>query len=160
MKCLIVAVADDGAIGLNGMLPWHISEDLKYFKSKTLGCPVIMGRATFESLGRPLPGRLNIVLSHGDLSLDGAVSAHSLEEAFTLAAGAERCFVIGGSKVYAQSLDMVDRIYITYVHTTIPAADAFFPVINPSIWQEVSRSELRTDPESGLEFEFVEYARK
>lgn len=161
-KCIIVAVADNMAIGKNGTLPWHISEDLKFFKSTTVGSPVIMGRKTFSSLGKPLPGRKNIVLSH---SVDGepcgdVVFVSSIEEAYRVAEPAERCFVIGGAKVYALALRDMDRLFVTEVHATIKDADAFFPEIDKTIWEEVSRSEEKTDPLSGLKFEFTEYKRK
>lgn len=162
-KCIIVAVADNGAIGVRGDMPWHISEDLKYFKRTTMGCPVIMGRTTFESLGRPLPGRKNIVLSRSDRTLpEGVVCVHSAGEAFREAGetSAERCFIIGGANVYAQLLDSADRLYLTRVHTVVEDADAFFPAVDAGAWREESRSETFTDPESGIGFEFVVYCRR
>ena len=161
-KCIIAAVADNGAIGVRGGMPWHISEDLKYFKRVTMGCPVIMGRTTFESLGKPLPGRLNIVLSRscGDFP-EGVVCVQSAEEAFREAdrTGAEQCFIIGGAKVYAQLLDCADMLYLTRVHTMVGDADAFFPGIDTDVWREESCSETFTDPKSGIRFEFVVYSR-
>ena len=161
-KCIIAAVADNGAIGVRGGMPWHISEDLKYFKRVTMGCPVIMGRTTFESLGKPLPGRLNIVLSRsrGDFP-EGVVCVQSAEEALREAGrtGAEQCFIIGGAKVYAQLLDCADRLYLTRVHTVVGDADAFFPEIDTDVWREESCSETFTDPKSGISFEFVVYSR-
>ena len=156
-KNLIVAVADDGAIGVRGGLPWHISEDLKYFKRITSGYPVIMGRGTWESLGRPLPGRLNIVLTRRDIP--GVLCVRSLKEAFEAAEGAEQCFIIGGAAVYASAINEVDRLYVTHVHTQISDADARFPEINSDIWQVESCSEVQTDPETGLEFEFRVYTK-
>ena len=161
-KCIIAAVADNGAIGVRGGMPWHISEDLKYFKRVTMGCPVIMGRTTFESLGKPLPGRLNIVLSRsrGDFP-EGVVCVQSAEEAFREAGrtGVEQCFIIGGAKVYAQLLDCADMLYLTRVHTMVGDADAFFPRIDTDVWREESCSETFTDPKSGISFEFVVYSR-
>lgn len=159
-KCIIVAVADNGAIGINGNMPWHISEELKYFKKTTLGCPVIMGRTTFESLGKALPGRKNIVLSSRNIDCEGIVRVGSFEEAFAACEDAEKCFVIGGASVYFKLIDSVDRLYITEVHTTISNADAFFPKINCDIWGEISRSERFKDEKSGLEYEFVVYTKK
>jgi len=163
-KCIIAAVADNGAIGEGGTLPWHISEDLKFFKKTTISCPVIMGRKTFLSLGRPLPGRKNIVLSR---SLAGAVKpteevvfVPSLDEAYKAAEPAERCFVIGGAMVYSLAIEDADKLYITEVHTRKDGADAFFPSIDPALWKETSRSEMKEDAMSGLRFEFVEYGRK
>lgn len=186
-KCIIVAVADNNAIGKDNALLWHISEDLKFFKRTTMGCPVIMGRKTFESIGRPLPKRLNIVVSRGGFNApDGVEVVASLEEAYALAesrllvamsgsptampgsttvmsseveTSAPRAFVIGGGQIYAQAMAIADRLTVTHVHTVIEDADTFFPAIDPAIWKVASRSELQTDPETGYTFEFVEYIR-
>lgn len=169
-KCLIVAVADNWAIGRGNDMPWHISEDLKFFKRTTLGCPVIMGRRTFESIGRTLPGRLNIVVSRGFDAPAGVVLVPSLEAAYEAAsaacdaqgsesAGHARCFVMGGGKLYSAAVDSVDTMYITHVHTQIDDADTFFPAIDLSLWQVRERSGAQTDPASGLSFEFVTYSR-
>ena len=172
-KSIIVAIADNNAIGRNNELLWHISEDLKFFKRTTLGCPVIMGRKTFESIGRPLPKRLNIVVSRsGYEAPEGVRVVASLEEAFDLA-GVEilrsaqndietssRVFVIGGGQIYAQAISQVDSMVITHVHTVIEDADTFFPAIDPSVWVAAERSELQTDPETGYTFEFVKYVKR
>ncbi len=161
-KCLIVAVADNLAIGVKGDLPWHIPGDLKFFKETTRGFPVIMGRTTYFSLPfRPLKGRKNIVLNLGwDPIPEDVVCVNSFEEAYAAAEPAERCFVMGGASVYRQALGSMDRLYITHVHTIISDADAFFPEINSDIWAVESRSGLQTDPASGLEYEFVTYVRR
>ena len=160
-KCLIVAIADNNAIGRNNALLWHISEDLRFFRRTTVGSPVIMGRKTYESIGRPLPHRINIVISRGKDAPLGTALVHSLEEAFELAEATnlERCFVMGGGQIYAQALYKVDRLIITHVHTVIEDADTFFPRIDPSVWQVVERSEMMHDEESGFDFEFVQYIR-
>ena len=165
-KCIIVAIADNNAIGRANALLWHISEDLKFFKRTTSGSPVIMGRKTFESIGRPLPKRTNIVVSRGFDAPEGVVVVPSLEEAYKAAAAAipdeigdTRCFVIGGGQIYAQALCNVDRLIVTHVHTVIEDADTFFPAIDPSIWQVATRSDMLHDDESGFDFEFVEYTR-
>lgn len=161
-KCLIVAVADNMAIGRGGDMPWHISEDLKYFKRTTLGCPVIMGRKTWESIGsRALPGRKNIVVSRNpDAQFPGAEKASSLIEAFSLCEGAEKLFVLGGAKVYQEAISLVDKMYITHVHCNISDADTYFPEINTDIWAIESRSALLNDSETGMDFEFVVYKRR
>ncbi len=196
-KVIIVAIADNNAIGRDNALLWHISEDLKFFKRTTSGCPVIMGRKTYESIGRPLPGRKNIVVSRGFEAPEGVAVAASLEVAYGVAAEAlaggsatagladglamgsamagladglsaevecpaagGRCFVIGGGQIYAQALETADRLIITHVHTVIEDADTFFPVISPEVWTVASRSEMMIDPETGYEFEFVEYIHK
>ena len=175
-KCIIVAIADNNAIGKDNALLWHISEDLKFFRSTTVGCPVIMGRKTYESIGRPLPKRLNIIVSRkGYDAPEGVVVVDSLEEAFAAASATstihsalssevetspQKCFVIGGGQIYAQAMQIADEMVITHVHTVIEDADTYFPVIDPSVWQVAERSETHTDPETGYNFEFVTYTRK
>lgn len=162
IKCLIVAVADNYGIGVKNALPWHISEDLQYFKRTTRGCPVIMGRATYFSIGRPLPGRTNIVLNLGFDPIPGVSCAYSFEEAYAAAeaTGAEKCFIIGGASVYRAAMPDMDKLYITHVHTEVKDADAFFPVIDPAVWERESTSETHVDPETGFPFEFVVYRKR
>ena len=161
-KCLIVAVADNWGIGIKNALPWHIAEDLKYFKNTTRGYPVIMGRATYFSIGRPLPGRKNIVLNLGWDPIPEVTCAYSFDEAYAEAekTGADRCFIMGGASVYKAALPDMDRLFITHVHTVLTEADAFFPEIDPEVWQRVSTSETHTDPETGFSFEFVVYTKR
>ena len=160
-KCLIVAIADNRAIGVKGDLPWHISEDLKYFKEVTRGYPVIMGRTTYFSLPfRPLKGRKNIVLNLGGDPIPEVTCVYSFEEAYAEAEGSEKCFIMGGASVYRAAIDDMDTLYITHVHTTIEDADAFFPVIDTCIWEEVSASETRVDEKTGYEFKFVVYKKR
>ena len=158
-KNIIVAISDNNAIGRNNELLWHISADLKFFRRQTLGWPVIMGRKTFESIGRALPGRVNVVISRGFSTGEEVEIAGSLEEAFAIAESTnlEKCFVIGGGQIYAQALAVADRLVVTHVHTFIEDADTFFPQIDSQIWKVDSRSEIITDPETGWNFEFVEY---
>ena len=161
-KCLIVAKAANAAIGRDNRLLWHIREDLRFFKATTMGCPVIMGRRTFESIGRALPGRLNIVISSGNPAVpEGVAVVGSLEAAYALAeeSGARKCFVTGGGRVYAEAIDTVDRMYVTEVKVDIPDADTFFPDIDAGLWKAVSTSQWKTDPESGYAFRFVTYER-
>lgn len=162
-KNIIVAIADNYAIGKDNSLLWHISEDLKFFKRTTMGCTVIMGRKTFESIGRALPGRLNIVVTRGSTCTfpEGVCTANSVDEAFRVAESAgKECFVIGGGEIYRQTLSMVDNLYVTEVHTVIEDADTFFPEIDPEIWSKTKLSEMQKDEKSGYEFEFVTYKRK
>lgn len=161
-RCLIVARAANGAIGRDNQLLWHIREDLKFFKATTMGCPVIMGRKTFESIGRALPGRLNIVISRGKPEVpEGVVVVGSIEAAYAAAeaSGAERCFITGGGRIYAEAIDTVERMFVTEVEVDIPDADTFFPTIDTCLWTIVSETERRTDPENGYVFRFVEYVR-
>ena len=158
-KCIIVAIADNNAIGKDNALLWHISEDLKFFKRTTMGCPVIMGRKTFESIGRPLPKRQNIVISRGFDAPEGVIVVGSLEDAYMAAEG-ERCFIMGGGQIYSQAMPDMDRLIVTHVHTVIEDADTFFPPVDPSVWIVESRSEMYHDEESGFDFEFVEYVKR
>ena len=159
-KCIVVAVAANMAIGRGNALLWHISEDLKMFKRLTMGSPVIMGRKTFLSIGRPLPGRKNVVISHGFPDApDGVSVASSLEEAYALCEGVEKCFVIGGGQIYREAVKDADALYVTHVHESFEA-DTFFPEIDPAVWAVSERSELYTDEKSGLRYEFVTYRRR
>lgn len=160
-KNIIVAISDNNAIGKDNSLLWHISEDLRFFKRQTLGWPVIMGRKTFESIGRALPGRVNIVISRNFNTGEDVAVAGSLEEAFKVAESTnlEKCFVMGGGQIYAQALEQADRLIVTHVHTVIEDADTYFPRIDPQKWSVSKRSELFTDEETGFDFEFVEYIK-
>jgi len=162
-KNIIAAVAADGAIGRGNQLLWHIREDLQFFKRTTLGSPVIMGRNTWLSLGRPLPGRLNIIVSRGGFEVpEGVLVVPSLEDAYSACgnSGATRCFIIGGAMLYRAAITEADRLYITHLEATAPDADARFPEIDPSVWEEASRSETFTDPENDIRFSFAEYTRR
>ncbi len=134
---IVAAVAENGVIGANGGLPFKLSTDLKRFKALTLGKPVIMGRKTFESIGKPLPGRINIVISRQpDFAVEGIISARSLDEAFsigaaaTMANDAEAVCILGGGEIYAQALMLADRLLITHVDGVVEG-DTVFPVIDP-----------------------------
>ena len=165
-KCIIVAISDNNAIGRDNALLWHLSEDLKFFRRTTLGCPVIMGRKTYESIGRPLPKRVNIVVTRGSEAPEGTLLAHSLDEAFALAAVAEegqepaRSFVIGGGQIYSQALTLVDRLIVTHVHTVIEGADTFFPEIDPTIWQCTNEERHEADEKHDYAFTFATYIRQ
>lgn len=137
MISIIVAVADNGVIGDKNSLLWHISEDLRNFKRVTTGHPVVMGRNTYLSLGRPLPGRTNVVVSRTAGEIEGCRVVRSLEEAFALFPADEEVFVIGGAQIYAQTIGMADRLYITRVEHDYEG-DTSFPVWNRSQWRLVS----------------------
>lgn len=161
-KNIIVAISDNNAIGKDNALLWHISDDLKFFRRQTLGWPVIMGRKTFESIGRALPGRVNIVISRKFNTGEDVAVTGSLDEAFKVAESTnlEKCYVMGGGQIYNLALSQADRLVVTHVHTVIEDADTFFPPIDPTVWEVSQRSELLTDEETGYTFEFVEYIRK
>ena len=166
MISIIVAVADNLAIGKDNNLLWHISEDLKYFKRITGGHTVIMGRKTWESIGRPLPNRRNIVISRSLKadSLAGAEVFPSLEDAISASAGggssSEEVFIIGGGEIYRQALPIADRLYLTIVHTAIYDADTFFPEVEEREWREVGRESFERGEKFGRPYEFVVLERR
>jgi len=149
---LIVAVAENGVIGRAGGLPWRISSDLKAFRKLTLGKPIIMGRRTFQSIGKPLDGRDNIVVTRDpNFEVEGVSACESVRDALTLArvlattGGAEEIMVIGGAGVYEAVLPLADRIYLTRVHA-VPEGDRFFPPLDSALWREVAREDLPKGP--------------
>lgn len=136
----IVAVAEDGAMGRDNQLPWHLPDDMRFFKRMTMGKPVIMGRKTFESIGKPLPGRRNIVLTRDlDYRAAGCTVVHSVLAALEAAGDVPEIMIGGGAEIYRLFLPEADRIYLTRVMTTVPDSDTFFPALNEEAWQEVSR---------------------
>jgi dihydrofolate reductase len=158
---LVVAMAENGAIGRGGDLPWQLSSDLRYFRKITMSKPVIMGRRTFKSLPRVLDGRLNVVLTRDSLFVaHGAVMAHSLEEGLEVArasaarTGAEEIMVIGGEDVFRAVLPQAGRIYLTEVHAA-PHADTWFPPLDWGEWREVSRERHEAGPKDEHAFSFV-----
>ncbi len=149
---MIAAMADNRVIGLDNTMPWHLPADLKHFKAMTLGKPIIMGRKTWDSLGRPLPGRLNLVVSRQqDLQLDGAETFTTLDAALVRAEqwareqGVEELMLIGGAQLYAQALGQAQRLYLTRIDAA-PEGDAFFPAFEEAEWQ---RTESQSHPAEG-----------
>lgn len=155
---LVAAVAANGVIGANGKLPWHLPEDLQHFKALTLGHPVIMGRKTWESLGKPLPGRENVVVTRAPgYDAPGASVASSLESALALCAGEPVAFVIGGGELYADALPLAQGLVLTEIQREF-AGDARFPAFDREVWHETQRK-----PQTGadgLRFDFVLYERR
>lgn len=171
MKCsLIVAMAKNQTIGINNTLPWHLPNDLKYFKQVTMSKPIIMGRKTFDSIGRPLPGRTNIVITRQtDYQAEGIVVVNSLQQALDKAAdvcfigGHDEAMVIGGAEIYQQALLKADRLYITHVHADVEG-DAFFPEVRWNDWQEFKREdyqadEIKEENYNPFDYSFVVYDR-
>lgn len=160
---MIVALSDDNAIGHAGTLIWHLSADLRHFKALTTGHAVIMGRRTWESLPcGALPHRHNIVVSsHAGFHAPGAIVAGSLDRALQQAYSLDpEPFIIGGATLYAATMGMAEKLYLTRVHALYPEADTRFPMIEPSCWQVVDTSQEQTDPKSGLTFTFETLVRK
>jgi dihydrofolate reductase len=140
IKTIIVAASENNVIGINNTLPWHLPDDLKFFKRITLGKPIVMGRKTFESLGRPLPGRLNIVLSRSTQTLPfGVLQFQDYDKAIDYLEdlGVEEVCIIGGGIIFQEALDGVDQIYITRVHTLLSEGEVFFPIIDEDIWVKI-----------------------
>jgi dihydrofolate reductase len=160
MKSIIVAVDNQQGIGANDDLLWvrDLPADLANFKLVTTGGSVIMGRKTYESIGRPLPNRENIVVSSRPVAVEGVLTAVSLESAYELAR--YPIFVIGGGKLYASAIDTVDRLYVTEVDATFDQATVFFPAIDPTQWHETSREHHDVDERNKYAFDFVIYERR
>ncbi|MBS1653707.1 MAG: dihydrofolate reductase [Bacteroidetes bacterium] len=159
---LVVAAAENNAIGLKGKLLWHLPKDLKFFKNVTWGMPVIMGRKTFEALGKPLAGRTNIVITHQPhWKAEGAVVVKGLYEALKVADDmfAKEVMVIGGGEIYKSFFFQAERIYITRVHAKFEA-DTFFPEIDPEQWQLVSNVDMDKDEKHPYSFSFQKWERK
>jgi len=157
---LIAAVAENGVIGAKGGLPWRLPDELAHFKRTTLGKPVVMGRRTFVSLGRALPGRTNVVLSRArDFAAAGAEVARDLDAALALLAGAPEVVVIGGAAVYAESLPRAERIYLTRVHGR-PEGDVFFPELDPKDWRESLLLEHPADARHAFAFSIYALERR
>jgi dihydrofolate reductase len=161
MISLIVAIAENNAIGKDNKLLLHIPDDLKRFKKLTSGHCVIMGKKTWESLPkRPLPGRTNIVLTDDPSDcFDCGLTAYSIEDALQKCNNDNEVFVIGGGSVYSQFLNIADRLYITYVHKKFEA-DTFFPDIDPRIWEPVEKEEHKSDSATDFSYTYVIYKRK
>jgi dihydrofolate reductase len=163
---LIAAIGENNVIGRNGQLPWRLKSDLKHFRDLTVGKPVIMGRKTFASIGKPLKDRTNIVLT-GDLGLaaPGAVLAPNLDAALAFARqdaarrGVDEIMIIGGSDVFAAMMPKADRLEITHVHAS-PEGDALFPAIDPALWHKVSYAAHSAGPDDDADFAVVTYLRQ
>lgn len=159
MISIIVAVAENGVIGDRNGLLWHITEDLRRFKALTTGHPVVMGRLTYESLGRPLPNRENVVITRQDVEIPGCRVVHSLEEAVALFPPQEEVFVIGGAQIYAQALPSADRFYLTRVFHPY-RGDTSFPAWDESRWRLIASESFPCGAEYPYPFAFETYERK
>ncbi len=156
---MICAISDNGVIGVENRLPWRLPADLKRFKQLTLNHPVIMGRKTFESIGKPLPGRTNILVTHQkEFKTCGALVANSLEEALRLCGEAPEAFVIGGASLYQEALPLADRVYLTRIHQEF-SGDVYFQW-DPSAWREISRQDFPADAENPHPYSFITLERK
>ncbi len=155
---IVVATDLNNGIGINNTLPWHLPEDLAHFKRTTSGHAILMGRKTFESIGRPLPNRRNIVITrNAGWQHEGVETAGSLQEAASLA-GVAPAFIIGGAQIYADALPLVDRLIITRIDQRFDC-DAFFPALDTAVWQETARESHHSE-KAGLDYAFVTYERR
>lgn len=163
---IVVAMAENRAIGIENGLPWHLPEDLKRFKQITMGHPMIMGRLTFESIGKALPGRKTIVVTRDKswYAPENVAVVYSLDDAIACAKSeadklnVDTAMIVGGANIYEQMLDLCQNLYVTEVHTCV-TGDAFFPVINSSDWYETSREKLQSNASDLLGYSFVEYQK-
>jgi dihydrofolate reductase len=156
----IVAMAENRVIGNQNQLPWHLPADLAFFKKTTMGKPIIMGRKTYLSIGRPLPNRQNIVISRDPaFKADGCDVFSSVDDALKAVNNCEEVFIIGGAQLFAACWDRIDRLYITLIHAEI-VGDTFLPVINYTQWQEVSRELHAADIKNSYSYSFITLARK
>ena len=161
---MIVAMDEDGVIGRDGVMPWHLPADLAHFKHSTMDCPIIMGRKTHEAIGRPLPGRLNVVLTRDmDWYVSDVEIVTSIDEALHVSAietGVEGwAWVIGGGAIYATLLPRCDRLLVTHVKAKVGGGDTWFPYINWDDWEEISRETLRADGKNPFDMAFASYER-
>jgi len=154
----VVAVSDNDVIGRGNVLPWHLPADLAHFKRLTMGKPILMGRRTFESIGRPLPGRRNLVLSRGDFSAPGIETVDSLEAARKRVAGEAELMIIGGAQVFEQSLPFTDLIHLTRVHGQMDG-DTWMPPLPAGQWREVAREERPADDKNAYSMSFITLQR-
>jgi dihydrofolate reductase len=159
MISMIVAMGENNAIGKDNDLLWHLPDDFKHFKSVTMGKPIVMGRKTYESIGRPLPGRENIVVTHDDsYVVDDVTVVHSIDAALEACEKYDDVMVIGGASFYQQMMLKAERLYITMVHQSFEA-DAFFPSISETKWREIDREEHVADEKHRYNFSFITYER-
>ncbi|OCX51540.1 dihydrofolate reductase [Mucilaginibacter sp. PPCGB 2223] len=154
----VVAIASNYAIGKNNQLLWHLPNDLKHFKNITAGGTVIMGRKTFDSVGKPLPKRRNIVITRQDMAIEGCEVVKSIDEAIALCKTEDEVFIVGGAEIYRQAMHLTNRIYLTIVHHSFDA-DTFFPEIDYKHWKEVEREDHETDERHAFKYSFITLER-
>ncbi len=155
---IVVAISENHAIGKDNKLLWYLPNDLKHFKEITTGHTVIMGRKTYESVGRPLPKRRNIIITRQEIAIEGCEVVNSIEAALALCANEEEVFIVGGAEIYKQALKLTDRIYLTIVHKEFEA-DSFFPEISKEEWKEVYREDHQPDEKNLIPYSFITYER-
>lgn len=151
----ILAMSENRVIGNNNKLPWHLPADLKHFKNLTMGHPILMGRKTYESIGRPLPGRSNIVITHDpNYQAPGCIVVQSIEDALAAAKDADEIFIIGGAAIFQEMLSYVQRIYLTLIHQQING-DTFFPALDVNQWKEIEKVDYTEDTNNPYSYSFI-----
>ncbi len=162
MKTIVVAYDKNFGIGADNDIMWHrdLPADLRHFKDITTGGAIIMGRKTFESIGKPLPNRRNIVISRQNISIEGTDVVNSLEAAYDLVGADKEAFIIGGGQIFELAMDAVDKIYATEVDAVFDQATVFLPAIDLKVWREVSRDKHKTDEKNLYNYDFVVYERR
>lgn len=159
MISIIVAIDNNGAIGRHNDIPWHLSDDLKRFKAITMGHTVIMGKNTWDSLPfKPLKGRRNIVISTSMSETEGCEIARTIDDAMKMAAQDEQAFIIGGARIYEQTMEKADRLIVTHVNISVADADRYFPKISAE-WKSIEQSEVMNDDKSGLSYQYITYSK-
>jgi len=155
---IVVATSENHVIGKDNKLLWYLPNDLKHFKDITTGHTVIMGRKTYESVGKPLPKRRNIIITRQDIVIEGCEVVNSIEAALALCKDDEEVFIVGGAEIYKQALHLTNRIYLTIIHKEFDG-DSFFPEIDKSEWNEVYREDYQPDEKNSLPYSFITYER-
>lgn len=155
---IVVAIAENHAIGKDNKLLWHLPNDLKHFKEITSGHTVIMGRKTYDSVGRPLPNRRNIIITRQPIEIEGCEVVNSVEAALALCAGTPEVFIVGGAEIYKQVMHLTDKIFLTIVHANIEG-DTYFPEIEPAIWKETQRQDHEANEKNALPYSFITLER-
>ena len=156
---IVVAISENNAIGKNNQLLWYLPADLRHFKNITTGHTVIMGRKTYDSVGKPLPNRRNIIITRRDITIEGCEVVKSIEDALALCANENEVFIVGGAEIYKQSIHLTDRIYLTIVHQKFDA-DSFFPEINYNVWKETAHEDHQPDEKNNLPYSFITLERR
>ncbi|MBP9803153.1 MAG: dihydrofolate reductase [Candidatus Pacebacteria bacterium] len=161
MISLIAGIGKNNELGKGNTLLWHMPNDLKHFKEITSGKTVIMGRKTFESIGRPLPNRRNIIITRDkEYHAENIEVVYSLDEAIEKVKDEDESFIIGGAEIYKQAINQADKLYITHIDASDNEADSFFPIIDKEIWRETKREDFKKDENNHYDYSFIEYIRK
>jgi len=155
---IVVAIAENHAIGKDNQLLWHLPKDLKHFKEITSGGTVIMGRKTYDSVGKPLPNRRNIIITRQQIEIAGCEVVNSLQAGLDLCREHKEVFIVGGAEIYKQAMPLTDKIYLTIVHESFEA-DTYFPEISKDIWKETERTDHEADEKNPLSFSFITFER-